>query len=259
MSYQGPKVVLYDESSNPIYGIPSNALRGVSFGRVSGATGTLQAVRATAYTEQTTNAQRSMSSSSASDTSAGTGARQVKITYYTAAMAGPFTETITMNGTTAVNTVSTTICFIEKMEVISVGSNGSNVGTITLFAAAAAAGGAVGTIGLATLVAGRGDNTTLWAHHYVAAGVGCNVTSFTGGVNQNQGGQVFLMSKDPTVSTSPENPITDSIAYSPSTMSIVRSLEVPLRVTGPARITAYTIPLGNATNHYAGFNFWEAA
>jgi hypothetical protein len=239
------------------YGAPANSFRGISFGRVIGTSNTLQAVRATTYTQQSTNAQRSVSSGSASDTSAGTGARQILITYYTATMTGPFTETVTMNGTTPVNTTNTNICFIEKMDVISVGSNGSNIGIISLFVSTGGAGGTIGTIGINNIVNARGDNQTLWAHHYIASGVNLNLTSYMTGTNTNQGATTFLMSIDPTVTTSPEKQITDSVVFSANTSSVVRNFVVPLRLAGPLRITLYVVPAGSNTPFFGGFNFWE--
>ncbi len=86
-------------------------------------------IRATTYTPQGTNAQRSVNSTSASDTSAGTGARTVTINYLDTSFVA-HSETVTLNGTTAVNTVGTNIAFIENIVVASVGSGGGNVGTI---------------------------------------------------------------------------------------------------------------------------------
>src|SRR5882672_113572 len=80
-------------------------------------------MRATTYTEQSSNAQRSVVSSSANDTSAGTGARTVLVTYYPSDLSYVATEIVTMNGTTAVNMTATDVCFIEKLEVLTAGSN----------------------------------------------------------------------------------------------------------------------------------------
>jgi hypothetical protein len=239
------------------YGAPSNATRGLSFGRVTGIGNALQAIRSTIYNQQSANAQRSMASNSAADNSAGIGARTVKITYYTATMTGPFTETITMNGTTPVNTVASNICFIEKMEVMSVGSNNSNVGIITLYVSTGGAGGIIGNIGTGSITSSRGDNQTLWAHHYVASGITVNITSYAAGSNGNQGAASFLMALDPTSSTSPEKIVSDAVAAASSTMSVVRNLIVPIRILGPSRVTLYVVPLGNNTQFFGGFDFWE--
>ena len=150
-------------STIPVTPVYPGGVPGIAHGQVTLSASGIGVVRKTAYTEQTSNAQRSIVSSSASDTSAGTGARTVKVTYYDVSGNGPFTETLTMNGTSAVNTVSTTICFVERIEVLSYGSFGANVGTISLKAATGGGGATVFSIAI-------GDNTTLQAHHYVATG-----------------------------------------------------------------------------------------
>ena len=70
-------------------------------------------------------------STSASDTSAGTGTRTVKI-YYLDANYAEHVETVTLNGTTPVNTVATNILRVQKMHSFSTGSNGYPVGDIAL-------------------------------------------------------------------------------------------------------------------------------
>ncbi len=254
-----PVVIASDQTpvDVTVSGAPSGATRGMTFGQVVGASGTYQAIRRTAYNQPAANAQRSMSSAAAADTAAGAGARQVTITYYDQTMAGPFTEVVTLNGVAAVNTVAVDICYVEKMVVTSVGANGFNAGAITLFNAAAGAGGTLGVLGFGSVVAGRGDNTTLWCHHYVPTGMTCNIESFQAGTAQNQGAVAFLTRIDPTVATSAEVPITDGIAYAPSTQSVVRSFDVPIQVVGPARITGVVVPLGNNTTHVGGISFWE--
>jgi hypothetical protein len=117
-----------------------------TFGDITTSALTRVLVKRTAYTEQTTNAQRSIASASTNDTAAGTGARTVKIEYLDQTGAGPFTETVTLNGTTYVNTVATNICFIEQITVLTAGSTGSNVGILTLKAATGGGGTTIGTI-----------------------------------------------------------------------------------------------------------------
>lgn len=105
------------------------------FNLVSGYVTTTDSVRksvlATTYNEPTSNAQRSISSSSADDSAAGIGARSVRITYYDQVMAGPFTEDVVLNGLSPVNTVASNLCFIERIEVLTVGSSGNNGGVLT--------------------------------------------------------------------------------------------------------------------------------
>lgn len=127
-------------------------------------------VNKTTYTEQTSGAQRSVKSSSASDAAAGSGVRKVRITYFKLAsdgsITGPLTEDVTLNGTAAVPTVATDIALIEKVEAISCGSGGVAAGTITLYDDNAGGGSAICSIA-------TGDVRTALAHHYVASGRRC--------------------------------------------------------------------------------------
>lgn len=77
-----------------------------------------------------------ISSTDTNDTSAGTGARTVKITGLNGSWAET-TETVTMNGTTDVTT-SNSYLRIHKLEVVTGGSGGKNAGTITAVATTAA-------------------------------------------------------------------------------------------------------------------------
>jgi len=85
------------------------------------------------YPNQSVGEQIVFVSTSASDTSAGAGAQQLEMHYLDAAGA-PFVETITLNGTTAVNSVATNVRFIQYVHVSRVGSFGAKaVGTITAY------------------------------------------------------------------------------------------------------------------------------
>lgn len=246
-------------SSQTVSVVASAANNGLVFGQVVGSSGVLASIRATTYTEQTTAAQRSLKSSSANDASAGTGARTVIITYFDATGAGPFTETVTMNGITAVNTTNTNICFIEKMVVSTVGSNASNVGTISIFTTTGGGGSAFGSIGVGNIVSAVGDNRTLWSHHYVANGKTASILTISGGTNGNQSGVVFLRVATPTVSNSAEFQVTEAIATvsAAGSSSVFRVAGAPLQITGPARITQYLVPNGSNTTFYGGFEYSE--
>lgn len=247
-----------NQQSIPVSSGPSGATTGVIFGRVqNGAAGSLTVIRATAYVEQTTNFTGSVKSTSANDSSAGTGARTVKITYYDQTGAGPFTETVTMNGTTAVNLVNTDHCYIEKMEVLTVGSTGSNAGTITLHTGTGATGTTVGSIGFATNVAAVGDNTTLWAHHYIATGLTASIYELSGGTNGNQIGVIHLKVKEPLVSNAAEKQISDFITVAANGPLSSRTLANALIVTGFARVTAYVISNGSNTHYFTSFDYSE--
>lgn len=183
-------------------------------------------VRASTYIEQGFNAQRSINSTSASDTSAGIGARTVKITYLDSNGNGPYTEIVTLNGTTAVNTVATNIALIEKMEVQTVGSNGGNVGTIQLWTTTAG-GGSI----WASILAG--DNQTYWAHHYVPTGKHSHIVSIRAastGIN----GSLTINTLNPLNNTVPQRSIAGTLRYLNFTNTM--GFSVPLIIPGPAII-----------------------
>lgn len=76
--------------------------------------------------------QMSIVSTSSSDSSSGTGARIIQIDYLDN-NGDPNQETITMNGTTTVNTLASNIRFVQEINVIDAGSNLLALGTITIF------------------------------------------------------------------------------------------------------------------------------
>lgn len=203
----------------------------INLGYTTSSGSSLTVIRATAYTEQTTNAQRSLVSSSSSDTSAGTGARTVKITYYDQTLLGPFTEIITMNGTSAVNTVSTTICFIEKIEVTTVGNQLSNIGTITLKAATAGGGVTIGTIP-------AGDGVTNWCHHYVGANKLMSLVSVIGSIHGSTSGAMEVHRTVPTNIAIPELTIAPKVRIDAGDCDKL-DFEVPILVAGPALVLVY--------------------
>lgn len=191
----------------------------------------LTVIRATAYTEQTTNARRSLVSSSANDTSAGTGARTVTITYYDQNLLGPFTEVITMNGTTPVNTVGTNICFIERIESTTVGSQLSNVGTLTLKAATAGGGATIGTVP-------AGDGVTNWCHHYVGAGKVMSLVTVIASIHGSASGAIEVHRTVPTDATRPELTIAPKVRIDAGDSDKL-DFEVPIIVQGPALVLVY--------------------
>lgn len=212
---------------------------------------TRASILATTYTEQLTNAQRSMSSSSANDTSAGTGARVVRITYYDQTMAGPFTEDVTLNGTSSVNTVATNICFIESMRVITAGSLGNNQGVITLFISTAGGGGTLGTIAL-------NDNQTNWCHHYIATGLNFFLQQVICGNQGASNGNLTVLKTSPTIANTPDFVVTPQFRV-PVGTSIAPAFAIPIRVTGPARvILQIKQDASTGTNNwFAGFGYQE--
>ena len=231
----------------------SGSISGHRFGFSSGA-GTPQPLRATAYTEPTSAAQRSVSSNNAADASAGTGAQQVTITYYDNGMNGPLTEVVTLNGTTSVNTVNTNIRFIESIEVTRAGTGGVNAGTITLFGSTGGAGGTVGTIGVGNRVIVVGDNQTFWAHHYVRPLVTFYLTGIT---TSNPGavtGQTYGKFVNPLVSTNSELVKTPMLGSRQG--SDTYAFRTPIALKGPGRFTLYNSTTG-ANEADGSFEFME--
>jgi hypothetical protein len=221
----------FETNYKPFSNKPLTPKASTTLGYTTSTGSALTVIRATAYTEQTTNAQRSLTSSSANDTSAGTGARTVTITYYDQNLLGPFTETVTMNGTANVNTVSTIICFIERIEVTTVGSQLSNVGTITLKAAAAGGGVTIGTIP-------AGDGVTNWCHHYVGTGKTMSLVSVIGSIKGTANGALEVHRTIPTDATRPELTIAPKMRIDSGDCDRL-AFEVPILITGPALVLIY--------------------
>jgi hypothetical protein len=236
---------------------PSGAVSsqaGFAFGDVALSAVTSAVVNRTTYAEQTTNAQRSIASANAADAAAGTGARQVKITYLDQTGAGPYTETVTLNGTTGVNTVATNICLIEKMEVVSVGSGGNNAGIITLYTAINKGGTAIGTIAAT-------DNRTLWDHHYVPTGKTCNITGLACCSNSSVAGNgsVFTIRAHSIPGANiPVVQVSDFVTIYGQTSNVERLFGTPIKVSGPAHVEGWvTTFVNNALIYRASFDYYD--
>jgi hypothetical protein len=202
----------------------------------------------TTYTEQYANFQGSVGSNNAADSAAGAGARTVKITYFDAAGAGPFTETVTLNGVTPVNLVNLNHCYIEKIEVATVGTRyGSNTGIISLYTGLAGAGTVVGTIAAT-------NSVTYWAHHYVPIGKICYVKDVTLGTAANKGGSFWVTEGNPLVTTDPEHQITPTFRTAQSTPLSIYPFTIPvITTTGFIRLRMYVqADSGGTPNTYYG-------
>ena len=224
-----------NQRSIPVTLAPSASAAGITDGYVSTSTVASYAIMATTYTEQTVNAQRSLVSTAAADAAAGTGARSVRITYLDQAFAGPYTETVVLNGTTPVNTVASNICYIEKMEVLTAGSGGVNAGTINLKAATGGGGVTVGSIVI-------GDNKTFWAHHYVPAGKTCYITSYWVGHNGTvvgSGGLFTVKSLNELVDNAAWIQLPGMIRLYGQSSTITRNYGTAQPITGPSLIRLY--------------------
>lgn len=124
----------------------------------------------TTINEQASGAQRSIKSASANDAAAGTGVRTVRVWYYTLSAAGvitgPFSEVLTLNGTTAVPTIAANIALVDRIEALTVGGGGVAAGAISLFTANDGTGTAIAAIA-------AGDTRTFLAQVYVPSGRRC--------------------------------------------------------------------------------------
>jgi hypothetical protein len=260
MASSVPVVMSSNQSAIPVTFTQSGSRTGVSSSFLTlggGTAGTLQLMRATTYNEQSSAAQRSVASSDADDTAAGTGARTIRITYYDGSGAGPFTEDITLNGTTAVNTAATDIRFVESIEVLTAGASGANEGTITLYVSTGGGGGTIGTIGIGNLVTGVGDNRTFWGHHYVAADYTVELSTTIASIQSGgsaTSGRVFLRAAKPLVANSAEVVVGGVVLVEGA---FQRSYEFNPKVAGFARITAYAVPTVNNSTVSVAFDWSE--
>jgi hypothetical protein len=131
------------------------------------------AVRATTYTPQGGALSCSFVSTSANDNASGSGGQTITINYLDSSFV-MHSESVTLNGTTPVNTVGGNYAYIENIQVTTVGSGQVNAGIIKIFTQPAGAGSVWGSIA-------AGDQNTFWAHHYVPTGVTCYITNFSAG------------------------------------------------------------------------------
>jgi hypothetical protein len=195
---------------------------------------------ATVYTEQAANGQRSISSTSVLDAAAGTGARTVGLTYYSlvaGVVTGPFTETLTLNGIVAVNTVATNICFIAKMEVLTAGVGGVNAGIIQLFTLIAGGGIVFASIAVS-------DRRTFLGLTYIPTGADLYLTGVVIASTASTGNvpQASLRSMRYDVAAAAEAVVHDRVSVQGHTGSNTIHYRTPHRVTGPARLRAYVTP-----------------
>jgi hypothetical protein len=240
-----------NQQAIPITTAPSSAIPGFATGNVTVSSTSITAVLETVYIEQSSNFTGSIISSSSNDTSTGTGARTIVIIYYDQTGAGPYTETVTLNGTTAVNLVNTNHCFIEKMIVVTVGSGGVNAGNISLYSGLGGTGTLVGSINAS-------ENITFWCHHYVPTGKSCYVTDITGGIRGSKNASFWLRSLPIPEANQAEVQITDTLRLATAAPSIVRVYRTPIKVVGPARIQAYITSDGTSTTtFFTSFTYYD--
>jgi hypothetical protein len=230
----------------------NSAAYGTADGMITVGTTARIAIFQTTYTEQTSGAQRSIKSANNNDSSAGTGARTIKITYLDSTMSNIYTETITLNGTTFVNTVNTNICYIEKIEVMTVGSTGATVGIVSLYATTGGTGTVIWSIA-------AGETKTYGSHHYAQVGKTCNIVSITAGASQYA--TTFSLRAQSLGANTVNQQITDSVHNYGGTGNIPfsRNYTSPIRVIGPAHIQMFIDPDQNtSTTYYGSFDYYDS-
>lgn len=206
-------------------------------------------VNKTTYTEQTAGAQRSLVSSSANDTAAGTGVQKVQVVYYTldatGKIHGPFSEIVTLNGTTAVAMVATNVALVERLYAMATGSGGVAAGIISLQAAADGSGATIASIA-------AGDTRTLLCHHYVGSSYQTLVddVDFIGG--DPAAASFELKVQRYPVASNAEVTVTGIMAAGQA--GLVAAFKDLGPIAGPARIRAYVAP-ANANSQVANASF----
>lgn len=129
------------------------------FGNLTAAAASEVLLCARGYTEQSSQAQRSIESTSNQDKPGGTGASKVRVVYLNSAYELK-SEDVTLDGTKDVNTVATDIRFIEKFHVV---EGAAAAGAIKLLTEIDGGGSEFCGIGAYTYDA-------FLCHHYVPAG-----------------------------------------------------------------------------------------
>lgn len=243
-------------SPNNVVSVASGSVS-VAKGLVAGTTGwqggylstsslSILAIRASTYTPQASNFTATIVSSNTNDTSAGTAARTILITYYDQSMAGPFTETITMNGTSNVTSSNTNYCYIESILVVTAGSYATNQGNISL---------KNGGTTVATVLADEGKLNL--AHHYVAAGKTC----FIRGLSLSStavNGSAILRIQNPITANGVSQQVGNFVRVMSSQLQLQYSMwDFP--IVGPSYIALYFRSDTTTSNTiYGGFTFFDS-
>ena len=251
-------LVVFDPARNVLVNFReaagSGVLPGVKVGRAIGycstsATTTVP-IMSTTYTPPGANAQRSVVSTSANDSASGTGARSVTINYLDASMA-LHQETITLNGTTAVNTVGTNWAFMEGSFLSAVGSGGTNAGTINFWT------GTGGTGSIWASIAIDGSNQTNYCHHYVPTGVTCYISTCIGGSFATVGTCYLLHTGSPLTANLPMLPAGPTLMHAAG-VPTSWTFRSPVAVPGPDRIIMYVKPQAATADATLGnFEYFE--
>jgi hypothetical protein len=194
-----------------------------------------------------------MKSSNAADAAAGTGARTVLIKYYTVTGTGPFSETLTLNGTTGVNTVATNICYIDEMTVVTVGSGGTTAGNITMRSTTAGGGVVIKQIT-------AGDLQPFDCVHYIPTGVTLYITGLSVGHNGTtvgSGARYRIRKQTLNATGVPLVQVSDFVRLYGQSSTLSRIYQSNIIVTGPAKIELWVIPeTSSSTIYYGSFDYF---
>lgn len=137
--------------------------------------------------DQTTGEQMTLVSTSVNDAAAGSGIRTVYIHYLDGSKAEAV-ETVTLDGTTPVNTIATDITFIQEIHAASVGAGGVAAGVVSLHQ--------VGTPATVYTVIDIGGNKDLTFFRMVPAGWELHVSNWSSSASGNKPSFVRLRSTD---------------------------------------------------------------
>ncbi len=210
--------------------------------------GTAVKLNGTTCTPPAAAGQWSVVSSSANDINvSGTGAWTVALSYLDSSYVA-HTETLTLNGTTPVNTAGTTCLYPEGMTVTLAGSGGLAAGTLSIYSAVNGGGSLVGTIAISTI---QGSGATLWMHHYVPAGVSAYVIEVEGGMGGAEG-TIYLTQTPLGVSGAVAAPLGAQIVCSGNNAKSTATYgDNELPVAGPALIQGWADAYASASPNTA--------
>lgn len=203
------------------------------------------------WTAPTAARVHNISSSSANDTSAGTGARTIRLFGMTSWDAFDSSEVVTLNGTSDVATASAYV-IVHRMTVLTWGSAGPNVGVITATAA---------TDATVTAQIGAGNGQTLMAVYGVASTHTLFMPNYYGsvveqapGANERHVVMSVLVWRDPV--TNPEAYTTQStIGFSSRGGSPFSHEFAPYKqVPGPCVVKMQASATASNLDVSAGFN-----
>lgn len=235
----------------------AGTLAGSNLGKVTTAATTEVVIRDSIYLERSVGSRWSVVSTSLLDngTIPNTGAHVMRIKYYTLSsgtISGPFIEDVTLNGTTAVNTVATNLCYLEVAEVINAGSTGLNQGNINFYDNINATGTNFAQIKLQ-------ERMTFYGHHYIPSGKTCCINSLSVSSTATTGNNPLFRIRynNPAVSTSSQRVLL-KVSAQGSVNTLHINYDNPKIVTGPAVITSYVLPTnGGSQVNRIDFGYYE--